>query len=607
MIENPKAAPGGVPAFTRVLARVLGWRLLPAVALPVALGLTEGAGVLLLVPLLQRLGIDVRQGGTGRIADAVERAFDAAGVPMTLEAVLAAVLLLSSAHALLSARVLTLQPALDRAMLQHFRQRLYEAFLRSEWSLAARGRVSDRVHAVMTDVERVTALTYQSLNLIAGAVLFAVYLTVALRVSAPLTGIVLLCGIGLLIVQRRGSRESSDASRRYADASASLHHLVAESLAGLKTVKSYGAEQRTADRARGVDQYLAATYRSAMRGFARSKLRFDLGSTVALVAVLYAAIRVLQLPAASLLLILLLFARLLPRVATIQAAWQQFQAALPGFNRAMMLLETHEGRPESVPAGEPVPPLARDIRFDKVCYAYEGAAAPALSNVSLAIRAGTTTAIVGPSGAGKSTLADVLMGLLTPAAGQVQVDGAVLGLSRVAAWRQRIGYVAQDTVLFNDTIRANLSWAVPDASESAMLAALDAAAATFVLALPDGLDTVIGDRGVRLSGGERQRLALARAILRHPDVLLLDEATSALDSEHERRIQDAIERLHGRVTIVVITHRLTTVREADVIHVLDGGRLVESGSWNTLLADSRGRFHQLCEAQHVLPTAAPIG
>jgi ATP-binding cassette subfamily C protein len=265
---------------------VLGWRLLPAVALPGALGLTEGAGLVLLLPLLQRLGLDVQQGGAGRIAAAVERSFEAVGIPMTLETVLAAVLVLSSTHALLSARQLMLQPALDRVMLRHYRQRLYEAFLCSEWALAARGRVSDRVHAVMTDVERITALTYQALNLTAGVVLFVVYLAVALRVSAGLTGLVILCGLGLLVVQRRGGRESSEASRRYADTSATLHHLVSESLGGLKTLKSYGAEGRTAARARDVDERLASTYMAAMRGFARAKLWFDLGSTAALVFVL---------------------------------------------------------------------------------------------------------------------------------------------------------------------------------------------------------------------------------------------------------------------------------------------------------------------------------
>jgi ATP-binding cassette subfamily C protein len=219
----------------------------------------------------------------------------------------------------------------------------------------------------------------------------------------------------------------------------------------------------------------------------------------------------------------------------------------------------------------------------------------------LTIRAGETVAIVGPSGAGKSTVADLVMGLVVPDRGCVLVDGTPLRSALIRSWREQIGYVAQDTFLFNDTIRANLLWAHPDADDKDIERALElAAAGEFVSELPDGLDTVLGDRGVRLSGGERQRLALARALLRRPSLLILDEATSALDSENERRIQGAIEELHGRTTILAITHRLSTIRRADVIYVLERGRLADSGDWETLMGKENGRFTALAQAQGIL-------
>ena len=210
------------------------------------------------------------------------------------------------------------------------------------------------------------------------------------------------------------------------------------------------------------------------------------------------------------------------------------------------------------------------MRLESVSFGYEDVAEPALGSVTLRIPAGRTTAIVGPSGSGKSTLADLLLGLIVPAEGRVLVDETPLTPELLPAWRDQIGYVPQDSFHFHDTVRANLLWARPEASEAELQEALEVAAAGFVTRLPQGLDTVLGDRGVRLSGGERQRIALARALLRRPAMLILDEATSSLDSENERRVQDAIERLHGRLTILVITHRLTTVRLADSIHVLDG-------------------------------------
>jgi ATP-binding cassette subfamily C protein len=201
------------------------------------------------------------------------------------------------------------------------------------------------------------------------------------------------------------------------------------------------------------------------------------------------------------------------------------------------------------------------------------------------------------------------MGLIMPTSGRVLVDGTPLGAERIRAWRDQIGYVAQDTFLFHDSVRANLLWACPGASEADIHEALRlAAAAEFVAELPRGMETVVGDRGVRLSGGERQRLALARALLRKPSLLLLDEATSNLDAENERRVQEAWEQLRGRLTILVITHRLSAIRGADVIHVLDRGRVIEAGDWDTLVANEHGQFRALCRLQGIaLGTSLPSG
>lgn len=244
--------------------------------------------------------------------------------------------------------------------------------------------------------------------------------------------------------------------------------------------------------------------------------------------------------------------------------------------------------------------LRHYIRFEKVSFNYDEGKTPAISNLDLLIKAGETTAIVGPSGAGKSTIADLVMGLIVPDEGWILVDGTQLTPERIKTWRDQIGYVAQDTFLFHDTIRANLLWAHPGATEEEIDHALRLAAIEeFVAGLPRGLNTILGDRGVLVSGGERQRLALARALLRRPSLLILDEATSFLDSENEKRIQMAIEKLHRQMTILLISHRLSTVRAADFIYVLEDGCLVESGTWDSLLANKKGRFFALCQAQGI--------
>ena len=189
------------------------------------------------------------------------------------------------------------------------------------------------------------------------------------------------------------------------------------------------------------------------------------------------------------------------------------------------------------------------------------------------------TAIAGPSGAGKSTLADVLLGLLAPGEGKVCVDGVPLTGPNLHRWRRSVACVPQEPYLFHDTIRANLRWAEPRATEAEMWQALRLAAADgFVAALPDGLDTVTGDRGGRLSGGERQRIALARALMRRPALLVLDEVTGQLDAENERRILEALESLRGHTTVVAIAHRPALLEAADGIVRLESGQVAATGS-----------------------------
>jgi ATP-binding cassette subfamily B protein len=219
----------------------------------------------------------------------------------------------------------------------------------------------------------------------------------------------------------------------------------------------------------------------------------------------------------------------------------------------------------------------------QVAFTYPGRRRPALDGVSLVVPAGRTVAIVGPSGAGKTTDANLFLRFWDPAEGVVSLSGYDLRRYRLDDLRREIALVAQDTYLFNDTLRANIRLARPSASDAEVLAAVERAALQdFVESLPDGLDTVVGERGARLSGGQRQRVAIARAFLKDAPVLILDEATSHLDALSEQAVRGALDRLSRGRTTVVIAHRLSTVRQADQIMVLDEGRLVEVGTHEAL-------------------------
>ena len=244
--------------------------------------------------------------------------------------------------------------------------------------------------------------------------------------------------------------------------------------------------------------------------------------------------------------------------------------------------------------------LDQGIELIAVDFTYPGRA-QTLTEINLHIRKGQMVALVGESGSGKSTVTDIVLGFQIPEKGKVLLDGVPLGDWKQNSFRERIGYVPQDPLLFHATIRDNLLWSLEYASEIELWTALQLAnAAGFVKELPDGIDTVVGDRGVRLSGGQRQRIALARAMLRKPDLLILDEATSALDSESERLIQQSIERVACDTTVLVVAHRLSTIAKADQVYVMREGRVIEEGAYSMLSAKPGSILSAMIAAQHPL-------
>lgn len=258
-------------------------------------------------------------------------------------------------------------------------------------------------------------------------------------------------------------------------------------------------------------------------------------------------------------------------------------------------LEINEGK-------KSVDRLSGSVKFDNVTFLYETTGKHALRNVSLEVRPGETIALVGESGAGKSTLANLILGFYFPDTGRVEIDGVEIRDINLRTLRERIGVVSQENVLLNTSIRENLLYGRMDAKEEEIVqSARDANALEFIEKIPDKFDAVVGDRGVRLSGGQRQRLAIARALLKNPQILILDEATSALDSESEAKIQEALDRLIANRTCFIIAHRLSTVMNADRIFVFKDGSLVEQGRHAELLS-LEGEYARLCKRQFRQPT-----
>ncbi len=595
--------PGPLVQYVSSLMQIARRQLLAAVVVMTITSLTEGLGIALLFPILQVAGFNLaNQGHVGHYTAEVRALLVRSGLPPTLWlAVLLLIFLLLMAMRSLFSRaqsVLTFRTALGYELA--LGKRLYQAIIHADWLFLVRRRSSDFTHALTGELTRVATCTYLLIGTLANAILALVYIAVALKLSAGMTFLVLATGAALLLISRRWLRAVHESGTAVSESVSEVYAAATEHLQNLKAMKFSDAQNSDLAMFSSLQSSALQQSLNNTRSQAAAAFWFEAGSLMVLAAIIFASLEVLRVAPASVLLLLAVFTRLIPRLAAGQSQLQAFLSELPAFENVMEVYRDCVANAEVPGAAGPAPVFAREIRLEHVGFRYDALRPMVLEDVSLTIAAGRITALAGSSGAGKSTVADLVNGLLSPLHGRVLVDGVELTPQTARAWRRHAGYVAQDTVLFHDTVRANLRWACPDASEPEMNESLRLAAAEFVLDLPQGLDTVVGDRGMLLSHGQRQRIALARALLRKPALLILDEATSSLDLENEKRILDSIERLQGRLTILLIAHRVSAMQCADMIYVIENGRVAESGDWESLSHRPESRVGSLFRLQDAL-------
>ena len=424
-------------------------------------------------------------------------------------------------------------------------------------------------------------------GLLTGVLMVVAYSVTVLAISVPLSAVAVLLFIVLLFFQRWLLPRIRATSVKLSHAQVDVSKDMVENIQALRVVHTFGRQAQTIERVRSLQQEVLGFLQRQVRLMSiTSPLNNSL--TILVVAILLTAGSLLLRREQS---------AVLPSLATFILALNRLSMQMQGIAGTMQQLAENSGRmlrideilytkdKEFTPSGgAEFTGLKSAISFTEVSLHYDGTTTPSLVNVSFKLPRNSVTALVGESGAGKSSIADLLIGLYEPTSGQVLVDGLALQSYSLESWRKGLGVVGQDTFIFNQSILENIRYGLPQATADEVRDAAHLAQADgFISSLPQGYDTVVGERGYRLSGGQRQRIALARAILMQPEILILDEATSALDSQSERLVQEALNQFERDRTVLVIAHRLSTIVRADQIIVLEKGQVLEQGNHQELL------------------------
>ena len=566
----------------------------------------EGFGIGLLLPVLQYAqdGPKVIEQAQGGMWGTLIHASQWVGIPLNL-----ATLLIISFIPILLRQVAFYLNAWYSAIVQNramtrLRVESFDALAHTDLSFAAQHSQGDMIALLTGQVDAAGGALMQFLRLIAIIALVVIYASALLFVSPVMTAIALIAVVLMSFVAKSNIVRSRTLGTRWSELSRRAYTAFAERVSALRLIKMLGQEEREIETARDLSEQLMTANVQIALTQARVEITVDPGLMLGAFLVLFVGIQQLNMSLAGLSIFLFVLLRMNQKAKEFTGGRQLMSSYL----ESLLFVErtTREAREaRRIVSGPRIfSGLQRDITFSNVSFAYGTSAEQScepefvLSDASATLPARRTTAIVGRSGAGKSTLVELIPRLKDVTAGRVLFDGVDVREFELRSLRRRIGYMTQEATLFDDTVYGNLVYGLERTpTDTEVRAALDGSfAARFVDAMPDGLETRIGDRGVRLSGGERQRLGLARVLLQDPDILILDEPTSALDSESELFIQRALDRVRDTKTIIVIAHRLSTVMKADQILLIEDGRIAERGTHAELLTMD-GAYRRLFESQ----------
>ncbi|MBK20443.1 MAG: hypothetical protein CMM52_16555 [Rhodospirillaceae bacterium] len=572
-----------------ILFRQYRWRTLAIISVLLLTGILSGLGVVALFPLVASLGSEVNSNPDG-IVGLFHKAFSYFQIELSVLALILFIAFIFLIKAILTVYTDYLSMRIRVETEVNRKQKLFDTLLNSSLNNLYQSKFGEVANAIIRETGMIGQLVDYATRLLTGVIHLLVFIAVVLLVSWQLTLMTAALAFGIYFLARKIFKRAEKLGRSITSINGSVQEIVNYTLSGYRVVKSFVSESVSKTKMReNMSRYRRDTVELTVT---ESVLR-SISEPLILFFVVMAYI-FFEFEFGELVTFVVALSRMYGSVQTIQNTHYkiaQHVASLDVYEKIEADLIANQERPDGqlIFSG-----LKNEIALHNVSYSYSTDEDTfSLGPIDLRIPKGNMIALVGASGSGKSTCVDLIEGFIYPNSGSVNIDGTNLADYEARSFRRRIGYVSQDIFLINDTVTNNILFYRQGVDfNSVEKAAKYAHAHEFISALPEGYESLMGEQGTNLSGGQKQRIALARALLGDPDILILDEATSALDNEAEREVQNAIDSLSGSMTIIVIAHRLSTVRNADHIYVLDDGKVVEDGNFDALLA-AKGRLYEM--------------
>ena len=588
----------------RLFSRYIGRRMYIVFGLTLLTAFTQGFGITLLLPLLRSSQVG---GGTEEMSTAervLHSLMEGMGIADSMPGILAFIAVVFVAKGGLQFAKAGYVGYLQSRLLRELKTKMFDAYTEMDYQYYMRNNTGHFINVINGQVNRFFQSFSKFTGFLTQSVTTASYFAFAFAIAWRFALMALGAGVVIVFFFKYLNNYVRDLSRLKSSEMSQLNKLLVQSLQAYKYIVSTGQTGHLRSGVvKSVNRLTGYSLRQKLANAFTNSIREPF-SVLLIIGLIIVQVTVFNEPVAPIFVALLLFHRGMQSMIAVQGSWQHTMnraGSVEMVDDEFAAVSEHREHSGARQLGR----LSRGVEFEDVCFAYNEEDGDVLHDVSLTIPVNTTVAFVGESGAGKSTLIDMLTLMLRPRTGQLRIDGVPGTDVNLDSWRSQVGYVSQETVVFDDTIANNISLWEGDITEDEALdervraAAEKAYAAGFIEDLPDGYQTVVGDRGVRLSGGQRQRLFVARELFKQPNLLILDEATSALDTESERYIQSSIDDLKGEVTVVIIAHRLSTIKNVDQVYVMDEGHVVEQGAYQELRGHEESRFREMVEMQRL--------